>query len=229
MKLLFYDLETTGLGERAGIVEIAAILIDLDIDNNVKLLDSIDLKMCPIAGKIVESTALQKNNLSIEKIKKFPNNAVVFNQFIDFLNKNCDKFNQNDKLTLCGYNNLHFDNDFLRNWFKENNDNFFGSYFFNSSIDVMSNASQYWMHYRPAFINFKLETIAKSFNINLEENNFHNGLYDIKITLKIFLKILKDRPIKKFDQKLATAMYLNMLELKKLPREEKQETVFYTI
>lgn len=230
MKILFYDLETTGLLERSGITQFAAILVDLDVNNSIKVLDSINLKMCPPPGTQVESTALEKTGLTIDQIKSFQPNSEAFKELLKFLDKWCDRFNTNDKLLLAGYNNSRFDDNMFRLWFTQNGNNFFGAYFWSGFIDVMSEASRYLMHYRPALSSFRLGNVAQVMGIQTQEENLHDGLYDIKLTVKIFAKILKDKFIKDFDPEFAEKIYMQMLDDKKnKPKEERKERQIFTI
>ena len=144
-----------------------------------------------------------------------------------FLDKHIDQFNKVDKAILAGYNNTHFDTDFLRQWFIDNNNNYFGSYFWSNSIDVMPEASRYFVHYRPALLNFKLGTVAKAMGIETDKSSLHDGLYDIKLTLLMFKKLLSEPYIKPFDPEEAERMYMQMLEDKKnTPFKKKSEGKF---
>ena len=124
---------------------------------------------------------------------------------------------QVDKAILAGYNNTHFDTDFLRQWFIDNNNNYFGSYFWSNSIDVMPEASRYFVHYRPALLNFKLGTVAKALGIETDKSSLHDGLYDIKLTLLMFKKLLNEPYIKPFINKSTTVnMTLKNIHLKRI-------------
>lgn len=210
MKILFFDLETTGLGyDKAGIVELAAILMEMDDQNNLKTLDKIDLHICPRPNKFIDQESLKINGLTEEIINSYQDDASAFEQFVNFLNKHINQFDKMDKMLLAGYNNNHFDNDFLRYWFKDNNNNFFGSYFWSGSIDLFADVSRYYLHYRPAFKNFKLGTVAKTMGINVNTDSLHNGLYDIILTIKMFKFLLNEPLIKPFDENIAIEMFQN--------------------
>ena len=208
MKLLFYDLETTGLDfKENGIIQFAGIIANLDTDNNITLLDKFNFNMKPPKNKIINEEALAINKYTKEQIKTFENRQKVYDKFIQILSKYCDKFNKMDKYVLVGYNNLHFDNDFLRPWFLDCNDTYFGAWFWSNSIDVMSEASRYLVQYRPALLNFKLSSVAKALDFNIDSNELHDGFYDIKLTMKIFLKLLKEPTIKPWDENEAERIF----------------------
>ena len=187
-------------------------MVDVDDKLNMKPLDGINLKMCPAYGKMIDQRSLEINGYTIEELSKYQTQEEGFEKFLKFLNKYIDRFNKNDKCKLLGYNNLHFDQDFLRQWFIDNGNKFYGAYFWSDSIDVLSEASRYLTNYRPAMLNFKLGTVAKALGIETKENELHDGLYDVKITYKIFNNIIKSGNfIKPFDEELATEMFNEMM------------------
>lgn len=225
MKLLFYDLETTGLHpETASIIQLAGIMTELDESNEIKPLDGFNYTMKPRAGREIDLSALDINGFTMEELATFQDDREVFEKFTKFLNKHIDQFNKVDKAILAGYNNTHFDTDFLRQWFIDNNNNYFGSYFWSNSIDVMPEASRYFVHYRPALLNFKLGTVAKAMGIETDKSSLHDGLYDIKLTLLMFKKLLNEPYIKPFDPEEAERMYMQMLQDKKNTPFNKKKT-----
>jgi len=68
-----------------------------------------------------------------------------------------DKFDKKDKLHLAGYNIGGFDIPFLRTFFLQNNDKYFGSWFWSDSLDVMVLASLYLKNKRSGMLNFSKE------------------------------------------------------------------------
>lgn len=110
----------------------------------------------------------------------------VYRQFVDMLAKYVDKYNRQDKFFLAGYNNASFDNQFLRAWFVQNEDKYFGSWFWSNSIDVMVLATPYLAARRAEMENFKQGTVAKFLGIDVDSNRLHDALYDIEICKAIF-------------------------------------------
>jgi DNA polymerase-3 subunit epsilon len=96
-----------------------------------------------------------------------------------------DRFNKKDKIFLCGYNNVKFDNEFLRELFNRNGDKYFGSWFWSGGIDLMILALEKLRHKRAEMDNFKLMTVAKELGIVLNESKLHNAVYDIELTIEI--------------------------------------------
>lgn len=213
MYYLFVDLETTGFWyDKCAIIQLAGIMVDVDDELNLKPIDAINIKMCPAYGKMIDQRALEVTGYTIEQLAYFQTQEDGFNKFIQFLDKHIDRFNKIDKCKLVGYNNLRFDQAFLRQWFEDNDNRFFGAYFWSDSIDVLSEASRYLTNYRPAMLNFKLGTVAKTLGIETKDDELHDGLYDIKITYKIFNKIVQSKQyIMPLDEELAEKMYHQMI------------------
>lgn len=115
--------------------------------------------------------------------------GVIYNQFVDMLSKYADRYNKKDKFFLVGYNNASFDNQFLRAWFIQNGDKFFGSWFWANSIDVMVMATPYLADQRADMENFKQGTVAKTLGIAIDDSKLHDALYDIEVCKAIYDKV----------------------------------------
>lgn len=105
------------------------------------------------------------------------------------LGKYVDKYDKQDKFFLVGYNNASFDNQFLRGFFSQNGDNYFGSWFWSNSIDVMVLASHHLASRRHEMENFKLATVAKFMGINVDDEALHDAFYDIYLTKEVYKMI----------------------------------------
>lgn len=121
-----------------------------------------------------------------EQVLAYPPMRQVYSEFVAMLGKYVDKYNKKDKFFLVGYNNAAFDNQFLRGFFLQNSDNYFGSWFWSNTIDVMVLASAYLATRRPDMENFKLSTVAKTLGVDVESESLHNALYDINLTKAVF-------------------------------------------
>jgi DNA polymerase-3 subunit epsilon len=184
-KLFFYDLETTGVKFwKNGIHQISGCIV---IDGEVK--ESFDFKVCPYASAEIEDDALLVGGVTKEQILSYPEMKVVYEKIIAMLSKYVDKYDKTDKFHLVGYNNSSFDNQFFRAFFVQNFDNYFGSWFWSDSIDVMVLASNKLKSERKNMINFKQITVAKYLGIDVDETNIHNAEYDISICRKIYDKV----------------------------------------
>lgn len=198
MKLFFFDLETTGLfAATCGIHQIAGAIAEYNEQtNSLKFIDHFNFKMQPIKGKRVYPSALEVGGITMDMIQSYPEPNQVFNEFMSHLKKHVNKFDPDDKMFLVGYNSLSFDNEFLRQWFIDNGEKYFGSFFWSNSIDVMSEASRVLLQIRPFMPNFKLGTVAKTMGLEVKEDALHDGMYDIRLTAQIFLECLKNPGIK---------------------------------
>lgn len=182
MKLLFFDTETTGVMHwKNGIHQISGCI---EINGVVK--EVFDYKVCPNHKCLIEDEALKIAGVTKEIILAYPPMIGVYQDITKMLARYVDKYDKNDKFFLVGYNNASFDNQFFRAFFVQNEDNYFGSWFWSSSIDVMVLASYYLMDQRPKMIDFKLETVAKTLGIELNPERLHDAQYDIHLTREIF-------------------------------------------
>jgi len=189
-KIVFFDIETTGVMHwKNGIHQLSGCIA---IDGEV--VDKFNYKVAPNPKAIIEAEALAVGNVTIEQVQKYAPMGEVFDKFESLLSKRVDKFNKTDKYFLAGYNNASFDNPFLRAWFKQNAKtekeaaygNYFGSYFWSSSIDVMVLASQHLLDIRHTMVDFKLKTVATALGIAIDETKLHDAEYDIFLTMEIY-------------------------------------------
>jgi DNA polymerase-3 subunit epsilon len=181
-KKFFFDLETTGVNFwQNGIHQIAAII---EIDGEI--VEELDLKVQPNPRAKIEQTALDVGNVTLDQILEYPDMRDVYQDLLKTLGKYVQKFKKQDKFHLVGFNNRQFDDQFLRAWFKQNNDKYFGSWFWSDSQDVMILASRDLEERRSEMKNFKLMTVAREYGIEVDDEKLHDGLYDVRITREIY-------------------------------------------
>lgn len=190
MKLLFFDLETTGTNPaKNGIHQISGMI---EIDGVVK--EEFDYHVQPNPRAIIEDAALVVGGVTREQVMSYPPMNVIYDQFVKMLSKYVDKYDTKDKFFLVGYNNAAFDNQFLRGFFLQNGDKYFGSWFWVNSIDVMVMATVALAARRAAMENFKLSTVAAAMGIEVKTDKLHNAMYDIYLTRGIYAKIMSSLP-----------------------------------
>jgi len=200
MKLLYLDLETTGVDrQNCAIHEVAAIM---EIDG--KIVDKIHLKMAPFKGAVIEQGAIEHAKLDPELIQTYPDQREQFNKFITFLDKHCDRFDKIDKMFVTGYN-VNFDTDFIRMWFSRNTNSFYGSYFWSSNIDVMVLAAEFLRDIRSMMENFKLATVYGAFETlglltPIDKTKAHAAMFDIIITIKIYQLLRKENYVSTLEK-----------------------------
>lgn len=181
-KLFFYDVETSGLDpQKNAIHQISGMIV---INDAVK--ETFDFKVAPHMDAIIDNAALAVSNVTKDQIMAYPPNTVIHKHLLILLSKYCDKFNKSDKYHLVGYNNKGFDNEFMRSFFNQCNDKFFGSWFWSDSIDVLVLASDYLRDERANLSDFKLRTVATYLGIVVDETKLHDAQYDIYLTMEIY-------------------------------------------
>lgn len=181
MKVLFFDLETTGtLVNKHGIHQLSGMIV---VDGEVK--EKFDFKVQPNPKAEILQEALDVAGVTKEQIMAYPPMGEIYKQFVDLLSKYVDRYNKKDKFFLAGYNIASFDNSFLRAWFIQNGDKYFGSWFWSNCFDVMVLATPYLSEKRAEMENLKQGTVAKALGINVDDSKLHDALYDIEICKQI--------------------------------------------
>lgn len=182
MKLLFFDLETTGVKHwRNGIWQMAGCV---DIDGEV--VEKFNFKIRPNPKAEVDEEALKVGGITRTQLDGFPPMEEVYKNFTAILSKYVDKFNKKDKFHLVGYNNASFDNNFLRGFFAQNNDQYFGSWFWSDSLDTMVLACDRIKSVRSKIENFKLSTVCDFVGLKVDSKRLHDADYDIELTRDLY-------------------------------------------
>jgi DNA polymerase-3 subunit epsilon len=183
MKKFFFDLETTGLDYKVNAIHQFSGCIELD----GTIIESFNFKIRPFEGAIIEPKALETSNVTEEQIMAYPPAEEVFADFMRMLSRYVRKFDKKDKMFLVGYNNAAFDNAFLREFYvRYQKDDYFNSWFWGNTIDVMVLASEHLAEMRVGMENFKLMTTARALGIEIDESKLHDAEYDIELTRNIY-------------------------------------------
>lgn len=194
-KYFFYDLETTGLSAyKSGIHELSFILA-VRSGNSFRIVLQQTLHMKPFEGAEISPEALAVGGVTKEQLNSYQSESDAYRELMKTLNSHVNKFNKKDKMFLCGYNNTSFDDQFFRQFFKRNNDNFFGSYFWGESLDCRTLAAEKLLVERNQMIDFKLATVAKEFGITVQEEHLHTASYDVLLTMKIYEEVMRKASI----------------------------------
>ena len=108
-----------------------------------------------------------------------------YKSFLKILDTYIDKYNSNDKFYVYAYNS-QFDEGFIEQWFKDNNNPYLFAYCSWPWIDIAGLAAIFAEDQRHIFENFKLGTVCKSLDIEVDDEKLHSGLYDVQITKKLY-------------------------------------------
>lgn len=176
-KAIYLDTETTGLNSwKNDIIQIAFLI---EIDGIIK--EEYESKVAPFNFENVDEEALKINGYTVADLKTFPRPQDIYKEITDLMGKYCNKFDKGDKFSPAGYN-VRFDVDFIKNFFKKNGDNYYGSWFNWKLIDPMY--TLYEMDYSEdiGLRDYKLSTVCEHFKINIKA---HDALSDIRATREL--------------------------------------------
>ena len=194
MKILFFDLETTGLdAKRHSIIEIACIA-----EKDGQTLGDFKTKMRPHPGAEIDDAALKINKttrLELADIERMESGMAAM-AFQKFLMQIVDRYNKSDKLFLAGYNSASFDSPFLRAWLERNGERYFGALFHWPSHDIAVIAQLALANEWGTLPNHKLATVAARFGISVSTDALHGAAYDVELAKGIYyasMKLLKTR------------------------------------
>ncbi len=180
MKILWFDVETTGLDSR--INDIIQLGYQLEIDG--KIATEGDIRMRPVNPDAIDPTALRICNLTKDEIMQYQDTRSQYELFVKDLDRFIDKFDRADKAYPAGYN-VAFDYQFLTALpYKIGERYGIGSYINHMLLDplaILNNLIAFGAMAKPA--DRKLETMCKIFGIPLEA---HDAKNDIIATRKLY-------------------------------------------
>ncbi len=192
MKLFFFDLETTGVNFwQHGIHQISGCI---EIDGEVR--ECFDFKIAPNPAAKIDQAALDIGGVTLEQIQGYAHMSIGYLALVGLLGKYVDKYKKTDKFYLVGFNNASFDNPFLRAFFVQNGDNYFGSWFWSNPLDTFILATPVLMRERAGMTDFKLKTVCRQMGIEVDESRLHEASYDINLTRELYHRCLYGVPIR---------------------------------
>lgn len=185
MKLFYFDTETTGTDpKRNAIVQLAYIV---EIDG--KVIREGNMLIKPFEGAKIEPEALKVNKRTEEEITQepFKDFFASYKYFVRMLDTHIDRYNREDKFIMVGHN-VHFDANFLSEFFKKNGDKYYGSYF---GTQICTRVLLSYMGYKGLIKlhNYKLVTACQHYDIELDA---HDAMNDIRATRELFLKLQEE-------------------------------------
>ncbi len=177
-KIFWFDVETTGVSfEDSAILQLAALI---EIDG--KVVDEFQINMQPHEDASIAPTALRIHGITHVQWEHFDLPYVGLHKLRSFLGRHVNKYDWSDKFVIAGYN-VNFDVQMLRSAFLRDGDKFFGSWFYWPVIDVASFVAEEAAFRNLILPNYKLGTICKHFEIDIEA---HEALSDIKATKNLY-------------------------------------------
>jgi len=182
-KILFFDVETTGLDWRVnGIHQLAGEIV---INNEV--VDFFDLRINPFNGCEIDKRALDVSNTKQSDFKQYRSEEDIYFVLYELLERHVNYKNKKDKFFLAGWRAPEFDVKFLQALFERNApDGIFSSYFWNNPIDVKVLATQYLLNERADMESFSLAAAAKHLGVEVAESKLHSAAYDAYLSRMVY-------------------------------------------
>lgn len=185
-KIIFIDTETGGVNaEKSALIQLSGII---EVDGTEK--EKFNFYIRPFENSEVNEKALEVQGRTLEELgtEKYIDESIIYQEFLEILDKYIDKYDKNDKFIVAGYN-VKFDIDILKALFERNNNKFLFSYFNSFMLDPLYSVRLLQVAgMLPVLENNKLETWCKYFNIELKA---HDSLQDITATKKLIEKLIE--------------------------------------
>jgi len=188
-KLIFLDLETTGLNpKRSAIIQFGAIITGMG-----RVQQELNIRMRPHEDAEVNEDALRVTGVLPGDFNNPPYiDHREGKRQIDAALAGCvNRYDKKDKLFAIGYNLHSFDMPFLRTLFERCGDKYFGSWFWHPTIDLMLLSAFILRNQRHEMPNFKLGTVCRQFGIAVNEEEQHDALYDVKLCIELWRVIME--------------------------------------
>lgn len=189
MRILYVDVETTGLvAGKNDIIQLSGLV---EIDKEIK--EEFNFKLKPLREENIQQQALDVQKRTKEEVMAFPDQKKAYEEFVKILDKYCDKYKKDkqkiDRFFLAGHN-VNFDSKFIMQWFKDNNNNYLGSYVNLNPSDYIDSLLIVRKYKKALNLeNCKLYTVAQKLLGKDFEFKSHDSLHDIYAT-KMCLEVL---------------------------------------
>lgn len=174
LKVFYFDVETTGTDPvKNDITQISGM-----IEINREIIQTFNFRCQPFNYDTISPEALEVTGIGVDELKSFPDPREVYVSLMRLLGDFVNKFDRSDKFYISGYN-VRFDVDFLYQFFKKNNDPYFGSWFNWKLIDPLP--ILHFMEYQGLIKldNYKLGTVCNHYQVEIKA---HDALSDITAT-----------------------------------------------
>lgn len=183
MTICFIDTETCGLDPYKNQVLTAAMkIVQPGKPDTTK-----EISFGLLQSTVINDKALEVNGITREEIKKFPSAQDTYKELINFLQQFVNPYDRTDKMIFAGYN-ARFDYDMMRAMFERLGDKYFGSWFWFPPLDIMNTAMDALQEDRAKLSDFKLGTVARFLNVEVDKSKLHGALYDIELAIEVYHK-----------------------------------------
>lgn len=194
-KLLYLDVETTGLVKYLhGIIQVAYII---EIDGQVKKRGSYKINPATYNRTIkVSPEALKANHYTIDQMKTFGNAKEACDDFLAVLDQYIDRWDWEDKFIMVGYN-TDFDAGFIQEWFadsgytkvKDSGYERYGQYIDYRHLDVFA-LVKYLVHAGKEYTGKSMALVPACKAILDLELDAHDAVADIEATRDLHLHLM---------------------------------------
>lgn len=182
MKEAWIDIETTGLDSKVS----ALVQLTMFIYEGKHCLSKHNFTFRPFPGDKITKKALESTGHTIETLMALDDPITSFSKYKGAMGRYVNPFDRNDKMMFYAYN-AQFDYQFLTGWSKiKMNFPFIPSYFWWPPVDVASLVADRRKDLVASLDNFKLSTVAKGLNIEVDESKLHDAEYDIELTRAVY-------------------------------------------
>jgi DNA polymerase-3 subunit epsilon len=189
---LYLDVETTGLDhKKAALIEVSGIF-----ELNGQVVQEFELLINPYSYPReieVQEKALAVNNRTTSEIQTFIDQKTCFDWLCTATKQYTDYYKCNRPFII-GYN-TNFDIQFIQSWFEVNNAKFV-EYFQYKYIDVLQFVMA--LGYIGLIDMFNNNLKDMCLKLDIELNNAHTALADIKATRELFKKLISLSAINNF-------------------------------
>ncbi len=188
-KLIFIDVETTGLVKYIhGIIQLAYII---EIDGVVKKRGSYMINPLSYNREIqITDKALEVNGHTRDGLDEFTDSTEACKEFVAVLNSFIDRFDKTDKFKFVGYNSK-FDTGFVQEWFTDSGFDSYGNYIDYRDLDVFG-LVKYLVHldkFKMLGNSMSLVAACKAMGLELDA---HNAIADIEATRDLHHYLIKE-------------------------------------
>ncbi len=185
LKIFHVDIETTG--DDPNLHSIHQIGGYIEIDN--KVVNEFEYNVRPYPTALINTKALLISGVTKEEIMNYRDAMSVIREICNLIELYIDYTNPQDKFFISGYNAAHFEGSFLPIFFMQNGCSKYKNYFYHAILDTMVLAASVLRYERSTMPDFKLPTVARRFDIDVNVDRLHKAKYDAWVSMILLTKI----------------------------------------